>query len=528
MSYRSQIDRLQEQLGNLLAKHEETRDLVEFHQYADDPAGFMREVLRCDPWALQVRMAEMIRDNSRTIIVSCNGAGKDWVTARIAMWWVYARRGMVIVSGPTERQVKQIVLREVRRAFAAAPELPGELYATELRVGESGECGILAMTSDSMDRLTGFHHPRLLICVTEGQGVDEQAYEAAFACATSPENRIFIYGNPTRPTGPFYRAANSDNWSLLRIPATEHPNVISGRMEIPGAVSREWIELMREEYGAASSIYRSRVLAEFPDENVEGLVQRAWLRAANERHAGGELLDVDEPLTLALDVARFGADKSVLAIVQGPVVRELVTWGGLSITDTADRVLEHANRLWQADAQTALARFNDQPTGGGTLDIWVDEPGLGGGCIDILRERVRDQRFHMFRVHAFNGAERSRANADRYLNLRAESHWHFRTLLESNRIALPADALLEEEALAVEWQINQSGQIQILGKDLLRSTLGRSPDRLDAVIIGLAGSMGLGKPDLAFTPWYRHGQGPSASHRFSSDLPSAAAGFRRV
>ncbi len=52
----------------------------------------------------------------------------------------------------------------------------------------------------------------------------------------------------------------------------------------------------------------------------------------------------------------------------------------------------------------------------------------------------------------------------------------------------------------MEWQIAQNGTIQILGKDLLRKALGRSPDRLDAVVIGLTASLGgLRRPQIRFS-----------------------------
>ena len=73
----------------------------------------------------------------------------------------------------------------------------------------------------------------------------------------------------------------------------------------------------------------------------------------------------------------------------------------------------------------------------------------------------------------------------RFLNTRAESHFHFRNLLEAGVVSLLADPEVEEEALAVEWQVNTQGKIQIVGKDLIRSTLGRSPDKLDAIVMGM-------------------------------------------
>lgn len=471
------LERLRSEVGEILASHASTRNVAEFASYADDPAGFLRDVLRCQPWAKQVEMAERVRDHARTVVVTANGLGKDWMTARLALWWIFARRGFVVLTGPTERQVKQIVMRELRRAFAQAPELPGELFALELRV--SDDCGLIAFTSDNADRLTGFHHPRLLICMTEGQGVDDEAYEAALACATAPENRLFVYGNPTRPAGAFYRAAQSESWSVLTIRADEHPNVVSGRQEIPGAVSREFIQTMRDVYGETSSIYASRVLAKFPEDAIEGLVRRAWLRAAFDRHEQGMLAESAhrQRLVLAVDVARFGTDATVVAYVRGPVVEKLVSWYGASITETAERVEEMADAATIHNPPPKFRHLGVPPK------IVVDEPGLGGGLIDVLRQRGR-------LVIAFNGAGRPK-DAGRFLNVRAETHWRVRELLERGQVAIPRDELLEEEALAVQWQLAVSGgKVQILSKDLIRADLGRSPDRLDAVVMGLAVSVG--------------------------------------
>lgn len=473
------IERFRAEVGALVARHEQTRDLASFAKYADDPAGFMRDVLRCEPWSKQVEMAERVRDNPRVVCVTSNGIGKDWVTARIALWWVFARRGFVVLTGPTERQVKNILMREVRRAFSKAPELPGELYALELRADATSECGILAFTSDNADKLTGFHHPRLLVCMTEGQGVEDEAYEAAQACCTSPGNRLFVYGNPTRPTGAFYRAAQSDHWNTLTIPASSHPNVVTGREEIPGAVSRDWIESMREEYGEGSSIYMARVLARFPEESLEGLVKREWLRAAFDRHSEGAIAVAGGryPTLLAVDVARFGPDSSAIAVLKGPLVERMITWRGTSITETADRVIACANEV---------SHFGATPR----PKIMVDEPGLGGGVIDVLRSKG-------WRTLAFNGAAAA-PDSRRFLNMRAASHWQFRELLENQQVILPRDSALEEEALAVEWQLTTSGHIQVVAKDLVRKAIGRSPDRLDAVVMGLTETMPGFRPRMTY------------------------------
>lgn len=144
--------------------------------------------------------------------------------------------------------------------------------------------------------------------------------------------------------------------------------------------------------------------------------------------------------------------------------------GGASLTTSADKVLDYAREVQQGDV------WGRRPS------LVVDEPGLGGGLIDTLRERG-------WEVTAFNGSARAR-DPRRFLNKRAEAFWHLRRCLEAGTVALPRDERLFEEALGVEWTISGGGQIQIAGKDLMRKDLGRSPDRLDAVTIALAASSG--------------------------------------
>jgi hypothetical protein len=63
------------------------------------------------------------------------------------------------------------------------------------------------------------------------------------------------------------------------------------------------------------------------------------------------------------------------------------------------------------------------------------------------------------------------------LRSRSETHWTLRQLLENNQVAIPQDLALEEEGLAVEWQVKAKNLIQILSKDSIR---GSSADRLIA------------------------------------------------
>jgi hypothetical protein len=461
--HKQAIERLGRDLGDLLARHERGRSLGEFAAYSNDPIGFIREVLHGEPWSRQVEIAESVRDSPLVVVRSANAVGKDWIAARLALWWVYCRRGLALVTGPTERQVREVVMGEVARAFHAAKDLPGELYQMALRLGRTETAGILAFTSTEASRLTGFHAPRILAILTEAQGVEDFAWEGLLACATGSEDRVLAVGNPLSPSGRFYSVSRSTSWRSLRISAEEHPNLLNGGQPIPGGPSREFMQRIASEFGEGSGIYRARVLGDFPDEGEEGLIRRSWLEEAAERFHRREFrLEAARAVPIiAVDPARYGPDYTVLAVRRGPVLQEIVAWGQVSTMETVGRL------------QAELRRVGVLPDGSGY--VIVDEVGLGAGVLDRLKEI--GYRYH---AYPFNGGRRAH-DQPRFLNARAESYWHLRQKLEAGEIALPRDEMLFDELVATRWRPTSDGRVQIEGKDDLKARLGRSPDRADAV-----------------------------------------------
>jgi hypothetical protein len=193
------LRRLDAELGELLERHDRARDLSEFARYKSDPVAFICEVLKGEPWSRQIEIAESVRDNPLVVVRSANAVGKDWLAARLALWWVYARGGLVLLTGPTERQVREVVMGEVARAFGRAKDLPGEMFQMALRLGREEKAGIIAFTSTEASKLTGFHAPLLMAILTEAQGCEEFAWEGLLACATGAQDRVVAIGNPLHP-----------------------------------------------------------------------------------------------------------------------------------------------------------------------------------------------------------------------------------------------------------------------------------------------------------------------------------------
>ena len=82
---------------------------------------------------------------------------------------------------------------------------------------------------------------------------------------------------------------------------------------------------------------------------------------------------------------------------------------------------------------------------------------------------------------------RSKTKHLKFFNKRAEVYWRFMEALDPEQdggcpIALPDDAMLRSDLTAPKWELTANG-IKITPKKELVATLGRSPDRGDAVVM---------------------------------------------
>ena len=478
------VRRIEADVGALLESRR-GGELGQFERYADDPVAFATEVLHVELWARQAEIVRAVQQHPLVTVRSGNSCGKDFAAACLALWWTYAVGGYVLLTGPTDRQVVEIMMAEVRRLFNGARDLPGELFQRALRVEHRR--GILAFTSSEMSRLTGFHAPKVLAVITEAQGVEDFAYESMLRCATGEEDRILAVGNPIRPIGRFFSIHRPDSaWRSIRIAVREHPNLTGGRF-IPGGPTQAFVERIKSEYGEGSPIWQYSVAGEFPDQAEESLFQRRWLddavgvsRVAQLQQGG--------PRVFSLDVARSGVDLNCLVDWAGPVCRSIETWREADLMATANRVVQKILSAGyitreQRKRLTPEERRHPKYDPDAPLEVVVDTAGLGAGVTDRLRQigwAVRD----------FNSSRRPRRQSERFLNERARAYWILREALANGDVALPDDEKLFEELLATEWQITAAGKIQIVAKAEIKSRLGRSPDRADAVVMGAVLALG--------------------------------------
>lgn len=499
-SLRQRTDRLTEGLEGLLDLREDGRDPGDLQRrYFSDPVGFMRDVLGMDAlWDKQEELARMLAGNRLVRCRSAQGVGKSFVAAGLVLWWLYARGpSKVITVAPTERQVRELLWGEINRFWRLAGDLRGAIFQQALRIDDALGWGAIGVVGTGADRLTGFHHPRLLVVIDEAHGCENWVWEVVFSLVTGQDNAILAIGNPSAPSGKWYEINQSSAWAGLTISALEHPNVVTGDDVIPGAVSRQSVEDFRREYGPESPVYKSRVLADWAEADDLVLVEKDWVsasfvtaetvRVAAEAHLplsdfGLQRFDgwQDAPLTVGIDVARFGRDKSVCCLRRGDVVEGFRAWRGASTLDTARRIA----RLLESE------RLTPRSTG---YRMLVDEIGVGAGVVDALREAG-------WRVTGVNIGAPARRPA-KFINRRAEIFWRLRQMFEKGEIAVPANTGLQEELAATRWSVESNGKVRIEAKEDLRRRLGRSPDQADALALAFAGASDAtigGAPPIVF------------------------------
>lgn len=468
---RHEVNRLEEQFGKLLDAHGGEEKLEDLGRYGDRPVEFIREVLDGKPIGPQEDIARAVLEHPRVTVQAANAVGKDWMASRLALWWVYARKGLVLLTGPTLRQIRDVLMNEIRSAWGQAEDLPGELYESALRVDREAKAEIRAFTSSDTSKLTGHHAGSMLCIITESQGIDDHVWEAMFANLASEESRLLALGNPLSPSGRFYQICRSDHWHRIQIGASDHPNVQQGREVVPGAITTRFVEDMANNFGRESPVFRSRVLGRFPDEGEEGLFRRSWLeRAAQKWEAEQKHPDPDrreiEPV-VAVDPARFGADSTAVAVRRGPVIEEIITWSRKDLMETCGKVIRVLNRVG----------VERHVAGRGRGEVVVDAVGVGSGVVDRLDEEG-------YAVSGYKSSRRPR-DKERFHSSRAEAYWELRERLEDGRVALPRDEELFDELLATRWRASSAGKVRLESKSDLRGRIGRSPDKADAVVMSL-------------------------------------------
>ena len=442
-----------------------TRLDAPFPQYVNDPVGFFRDVLEWDPWEKQKDVAASLVSEQRVSVVSCNGAGKTSLAARLLLWFLYTRtEAQVVTTAPTWHQVG-LLWREVRASHSgSAFSLQGDLTSTRLDIGPTWYA--MGLSTDKEERFQGFHAKGsdpggpggLFVIVDEASGVADGIFDAMRGYLTSANSYVLLIGNGNRATGAFYESHQRGNWSRFAIAAQDVPETI---------ISRNWIEEQAEYYGEDSPQYFVRVLGKFPPKGGDYQLIPEWLL----QETCESKPDDTSGRHIGLDVARSGMDQNVAVVTIDGQVEAVSAWDSDDLMETAKRTMNLANE-WQVDGS----------------NIHVDLDGLGAGVVDRMREADVMCDAVDFGGKSLGDWSWLIGNDIKILNRRAELHWIGRMALLNGHVSIPKihRKTLWRQLGWTNYEYNERGFLKMESKDKIRARHGASPDHADAWLLTLS------------------------------------------
>ena len=444
-----------------------------------DPVIYCEKILGVKPWSLQQDILRSVVRNKVTRVKSCHSAGKSFIGGCAVSWFLPTQPdGIVITTAPTARQVRGILWKEIRGRVAGAKIKIGPVPKTQSwNLGpEWFAIGFTAPEHDS-DRFQGWHSKsgRILVVADEAAGISQSIWDGGISSIISGEHsRLLMLGNPTDPSGEFAKSFHDPEPGRFTIDAFQTPNFtafgitlddirngtweskITGPLPYPGLVDPYWVAQRWRRWGESSDYFRSRVLAQFPQSASDTaipmqLIERARLRAADKSPKSQATLR-----RLGVDVARFGADESVIALRSDRLVSIVETHHGLDTMSLAAVVVSAIERT-------------------GATETNVDVIGVGAGVVDRLNQ------LRIAGISGVNVAEKA-SDDERFGNLKAELWWNLRDALERDECDLEISDDEAAELSAPKYKI-QAGRTFIEDKAETKKRIGKSPDSADAIVL---------------------------------------------
>ncbi len=406
----------------------------------------------------------------RIAVSSGHGIGKSALIGMIDHW---ARSTCVdhrtVVTANTGVQLFKKTLPELGRWTRTA--INAHWFAVESTsisaraVGHEGSWRTDGATwsEHNTEAFAGLHNQgrRILMVFDEASAIADKVFEVAEGALTDEGTEIIwlVFGNPTRNTGRFRECFGNGKFRHLWRTRQIDSRTVEG-------TNRAYLDGLVTTWGEDSDYVKVRVRGLFPSASdrqfiSDDLVSGA-MDPAREVH-----VDRNDPLIMGVDVARGGADGTVLRFRRGR--------DGRSIPPV---------RLRVRDTMEIAARVVEQRTRWGVDQIFVDGGGVGGGVCDRLRQLGVPYIEVQFGARADGGA---RVEGEVFANKRAEMWGAVRIWLKTG--TLEDDPLLRGDLCGPEYgYVLRDGRDAILleSKDAMRDRGLSSPDDGDAFALTFA------------------------------------------
>lgn len=398
-------------------------------------------------------------------VASGHGIGKTAFVAWIMLWSICTYPDMKgVVTAETKNQLITKTWSELHKwhhlcLFRDWFEVAAEsIFSTQPGHKYTWRIDAIPWNENNTDAFQGLHNQgkRILVLFDEASVIAQKIYEVTKGALTDKDTQIIwcIFGNPTRPDGPFFDAFHKSRHRWITY------NIDSRTVKI---TNKEQLQEYVDDYGEDSDFVKVRVRGVFPNASAKQFINREDVDAAMNRDVG----QVNYSRTVAIlgvDVAREGDDRSAIATKIGrDCTMPLKVFRGLDGPQLGMQVLMYANEL----KQKGIPR----------VYINLDYTGVGASPYDWLKDKVQ----HLNKVISAGQS----TNPQRWANKRAEMWDKMRDFIRDDGV-IPKSEELAEDLCIPEKLIDQKGRLLLESKDSMKRRGMNSPDTADALALCFA------------------------------------------
>lgn len=444
--------------------------------------------------------------SKKVAVESATSIGKTHFAAQLAMWFLDVYMDAVVpLVDVSEGHFKKHLWKDMRKLEPRMSELyPGCRFydsgmlkmSQEARYAGWGawfKSAKIEADADSSTGMQGTHAPNMLHIIDEGAGIAGSVYTAIDNTSTALNNPILALGNPNHTGDALHQFATRPGTLHIIASALDHPNVVTGKQVIPGAVTRPSVldRMGPRGENVSTNMYQSRVRGRSPDQSELGLFHPSWFDKAllkGMEKALDAFLDDGYP-AMGIDVARSKAgDKAAVALGTGAVLEHLVPFHSPNASHIAYNVVDGREACRDAGREVypippADDIFPEQigvdvvGVGASTVEAfanlgWDVTPLDGGASAD--KDKIR---------HIEQGGGEPQPLAS-YGNLRAQMYFTFADELRAGKLAfLPGtrDAVIKarDSARFIEEVVSAGRRGKMITS---KKSLDESPNELDALV----------------------------------------------
>lgn len=394
------------------------------------------------------------------------------LSATLVNWWVDTHPvddTTVVTTATNWKQVRNVLWKEIPRVKAVAG-IRGKVNADATwKMDDRQDPIAFGMKPDDKDEsgFQGVHDQYVLVIMDEAGGISKEIFTAADAITTNKFARILAIANPNDPScymAEVYKREmrlkpEERSWNIIQFGAYDTPNFTGEVVPVEVAtrlVQVDWVEARKKEWGEDDPRFVARVLGEFPDVSDDGLFNMGRVMQSMEAYDTSEP-DEGMPITIGVDVARYGSDSSVIVSNQGGYIGIHGRYQGLNGPELARKVGELAVEM-------------------GAVEIRIDAIGVGASVLDSIYNFVPPT----ISVVGIHGNAKS-GDSTKWYNYRAAMYDQFAKAVADGRVYLPDDDELHNEIASIKYEYRGSALL-IESKENMRKRGIKSPDVLDAVI----------------------------------------------